>query len=158
MFVRSRAVVGMSVGAAVAAIGFGVASPAQAEGRQAACHWINGAYWDSYTCEEPVEVVESVQIVDCWKLPVSESSFARIRSAEGWQRSTEITVAVRESRKCGESTPYRTEVTIPGSLLQEMVPLRVQLVMPGNATTLRKTEVYAACLMPEDAEDWCPRR
>lgn len=158
MGMRTRATAVLAGGAAAAIVGSGLVFPAQAEGAAIACHWINGEYYETYTCDDPVDAVESVEIVDCWKLPVSTSSFARLRTAEGWQRSADVTVKVGQSRKCGEATPYRTVVTIPGALLQEMTPMRVQLVMPLTVTTKRKTETYAACLMPEDAEDWCPRR
>lgn len=148
------------VSAAMSAGGAVVATPALADGDVVACHWVNREYFQTYTCEEPVAVVESLDIADCWKFPVSDRSFVRLKTDEGWVRSSEITVSVREgSRKCeDEAYPHRTVVTIPGALLEEMVPTRVQLVMPRTSVTQRHTVSYAACLMPDEAVDWCPRR
>jgi hypothetical protein len=157
MDLRSR-FAAVSIAAALAAAGSLLSSPAMAEGTVTACHWINGEYFDTYTCDDPTDAVTSVDIVDCWALPVSPRSFARIRTADGWVPAPEVTVKVRESEKCAEGYPYRTVVTIPGTMLAEMVPTRVQLVMPRSANAKRATVIYAACLMPEDAVDWCPKR
>lgn len=152
-----------SVGAALATAGLvasavAVAPMAAAEGPVAACHWINGQYYQTYSCDEPADGVDTLDIIDCWKLPVSDRSFARVKGDDGWARSSDVTVTVRESKKCPEGYPYRTVVSIPGTLLDEMVPTRVQLVMPRTSVAKRMKETYVACLMPEGAIDWCPRR
>lgn len=143
------------------------AAPARAEGLVAACHWIDREYSATYTCEEPVATVDALQIVECWKYPAPARTYVRQKTEAGWVRNVEITVSVRGSRGCAEPYPYRTVVTIPGSLLAEMSVTRVRLTMPGSDVVLpdgttrtigRTVVTYGACLMPEDAGDWCPER
>lgn len=143
------------------------AVPARAQGPVAACHWIDREFAATYTCEEPVEAVESLQIVECWRYPAPSRTYVRLKTDAGWTRNPEITVGVRGSKGCSEPFPYRTVVTVPGSLLSEMTPTRLRLTMPrsdvvlpdGTTLTVGKTVVtYGACLMPEDAGDWCPER
>ena len=144
-----------------------VAVPARAEGPVAACHWIDREYSATYTCEEPAATVESLEIVECWKYPAPARTYVRYKSDAGWVRNPEVTVSVRGSKGCSEPFPYRTVVTVSGSLLAEMAATRVRLTMPsgdvvlpdGTTRTIGKTVVtYGACLMPEDAGDWCPER
>jgi hypothetical protein len=144
-----------------------VAVPARAEGQVAACHWIDREYSATYTCEEPAATVESLEIVECWKYPAPARTYVRYKSDAGWVRNPEVTVSVRGSKGCSEPFPYRTVVTVSGSLLAEMAATRVRLTMPsgdvvlpdGTTRTIGKTVVtYGACLMPEDAGDWCPER
>jgi hypothetical protein len=155
------------VAAALATTSALVALPARAEGPVAACHWIDREYSATYTCEDPAETVDSLQIVECWKYPAPARTYVRYKTDTGWVRNPEVTVSVRGSKGCSEPFPYRTVVTIPGSLLMEMAPTRVRLTMPsgdvllpdGTTRTIGKTVVtYGACLMPEDAGDWCPER
>ena len=152
-----------SVGAALAAAGVVasaslLAPTAAADGPVAACHWINGEYYQTYSCDEPTDGVDTLDIVDCWNFPVSDRSFVQVKTTDGWSRSAEVTVKARGSRGCPEGYPYRTVVSIPGSMLEEMVPTRVQLVMPRTSVYKRTKETYVACLMPEGSLDWCPRR
>jgi len=156
------------VAAAIATSSALVAVPARAEGPVAACHWIDREYSTTYTCEEPVESVTTLEIIECWKYPAPARTYVRQKSADaGWIRNPEITVSVRGTKGCAEPYPYRTVVTIPGSLLAEMSATRVRLTMPrsdvvlpdGTTRTIGKTVVtYGACLMPQDAGDWCPDR
>lgn len=142
-------------------------APARAEGLVAACHWIDREYSATYTCEEPAETVAALEIIECWKYPAPARTYVRQKTAGGWVRNPEITVSLRGSKGCAEPYPYRTVVTIPGSLLAEMAATRVRLTMPlsdvvlpdGTTRTIGKTVItYGACLMPEDAGDWCPER
>jgi hypothetical protein len=142
-------------------------APARAEGPVAACHWIDREYSATYTCEEPADTVEALEIIECWKYPAPARTYVRQKTERGWVRNAEITVSVRGSKGCAEPFPYRTVVTIPGSWLAEMTVTRVRLTMPpsdvvlpdGTTRTIGKTVVtYGACLMPEDAGDWCPER
>ncbi len=143
------------------------AAPARAEGPVAACHWIDREYSATYTCEEPAETVAALEIVECWKFPAPARTYVRQKTEAGWVRNPDITVSVRGTKGCSEPYPYRTVVTIPGSLLAEMTATRVRLTMPsgdvilpdGTERAIGKTVVtYGACLMPEDAGDWCPER
>lgn len=144
-----------------------IAAPARAEGPVAACHWIDREYSQTYTCEDPVDAVESLEIVDCWKYPAPARTYVRQKTGSGWSRNPEITVKVTGSKGCSDPYPYRTVVTIPGELLAEMATTRVRMTMPrhevelpdGTIQAVGKTVVtYGACLMPEDASDWCPER
>lgn len=144
-----------------------LAAPARAEGTVSVCHWIDREYSATYTCEEPVEAVTDLAIVECWRYPASPRSYVRQKTAEGWVRNPLITIRVTGNKGCSDPYPYRTVVTIPGSLLTDMVPIRVRLTMPatagalpdGTAYSFGKTVVtYGACTMPEDAVDWCPER
>ena len=152
--------------ALAASSALGVA-PARAEGPVAACHWIDREYSATYTCEEPAETVEALEIIECWKYPAPSRSYVRQKTEAGWVRNPEITVSVRGNKGCAEPYAYRTVVTIPRSLLAEMSATRVRLTLPrsevilpdGTTRTIGKTVVtYGACLMPEDAGDWCPDR
>lgn len=152
---------------ALAASSILVATPARAEGPFAACHWIDREYSATYTCEEPVETVTSLEIIECWKYPAPARTYVRQKTSGGWVPNREITVSLRGSKGCAEPYPYRTVVTIPGSLLAEMATTRVRLTMPsgdvvlpdGTTRTIGKTVVtYGACVMPADASDWCPER
>ena len=152
---------------ALAAAGAIAAVPARAEGPVAACHWIDREYSTTYTCDDPVETLQALEIVECWKYPAPARTYVRIKTETGWVRNSEVTVGVRGSKGCAEPYPYRTVVTIPSSLLAEMTATRVRLTMPrgevvlpdGTTRTIGKTVVtYGACLMPEDAGDWCPER
>ena len=153
--------------AALMAGGVLAAVPARAEGPVAACHWIDREFASTYTCEEPVEVVESLSIVECWKYPAPSRTYVRQKTDAGWVANPQITVNVRGTKGCSDAYPYRTVVTVPGALLAEMTPTRLRLTMPrgdvvladGTTRTIGKTVVtYGACLMPEDAGDWCPER
>ena len=153
--------------AALVASGALATAPASAEGPVAACHWIDREYSATYTCEEPAETVAALEIIECWKYPAPSRTYVRQKTDAGWVRNAEITVSVRGSKGCAEPYSYRTVVTIPGSLLAEMAATRVRLTMPrsdvvlpdGTTRTIGKTVVtYGACLMPEDAGDWCPER
>jgi hypothetical protein len=155
------------VTAALVAGGVVAAVPARAEGPVAACHWIDGEYSATYTCEEPTELVEALTIVECWKYPAPARTHVRQKTDAGWVANPAITVGIRGSKGCSAPFPYRTMITIPGSLLAEMAPTRLRLTMPrsdvvlpdGTTRTIGKTVVtYGACLMPEDAGDWCPER
>ncbi len=152
---------------ALAAAGAVAAVPARAEGPVAACHWIDREYSTTYTCDDAVGTVQRVQIIECWKYPVPARTYVRVKTDAGWVPNPEVTVGVRGSKGCAEPYPYRTVVTIPASLLAEMAATRVRLTMPrgevvlpdGTTRTIGKTVVtYGACLMPEDAGDWCPER
>ena len=152
----------LSVGVVAAALMAGgvlAAVPARAEGPVAACHWIDREFSATYTCEEPVEVVESLSIVECWKYPAPARTYVRLKTDAGWVSNPEVTVGVRGSKGCAEPYPYRTVVTIPASLLAEMTATRVRLTMPrgevllpdGTTRTIGKTVVtYGACIMPAD--------
>lgn len=144
-----------------------VAAPARADGLMAACHWITREYLATYTCDEPVEQVETLEIVDCWMYPPSPRAFVRMQTQEGWVRNPEIEVVTSGRKGCSTPYPFRTIVRVPGGLLQEMVPLRLRLTLPRSSGVLpggkdfesgRTTVPYAACLMPADSLDWCPRR
>ena len=152
---------------ALVAVGTLAAVPARAEGLAAACHWIDREYSTTYTCDDPVETLEALEIVECWKYPAPARTYVRLKTDSGWTRSPEVTVSVRGSKGCDEPYPYRTVVTVPASMLAEMTVTRVRLTMPrsevvlpdGTMRTMGKTVVtYGACLMPEDAGDWCPER
>jgi hypothetical protein len=156
-----------AVAAALVAVGVLTAAPARAEGPVAACHWIDREYSATYTCEEPAEVVESLTIVECWKYPAPARTHVRQKTEAGWVANPEITVGIRGSKGCSDPYPYRTIITIPGSQLADMTATRLRLTMPrgdvvlpdGTTRTIGKTVVtYGACLMPEDAGDWCPER
>ena len=165
MSASSRVAV-LTVGVLVAA-GAVAAVPARAEGPVAACHWIDREYSATYTCDEPAETVEALEIVECWKYPAPARTFVRQKTDAGWVRNPEITVSLRGSKGCSEPYPYRTVVTVPASFLAEMTATRVRLTMPrgevvladGTTRIIGKTVLtYGACLMPEDAGDWCPER
>lgn len=152
---------------ALAAAGAVAAVPARAEGPVAACHWIDREYSTTYTCDDPVETLQALEIVECWKYPAPARTYVRIKTDAGWERNPEVTVSLRGSKGCAEPYPYRTVVTVPASLLAEMTATRVRLTMPrsevvlpdGTTRIMGKTVVtYGACLMPEDAGDWCPER
>ena len=152
---------------ALAAAGAVAAVHARAEGPVAACHWIDREYSTTYTCDDPVETLQALKIVECWKYPAPVRTYVRIKTDAGWEPNSEVTVSVRGSKGCAEPYPFRTVVTVPASLLAEMTPTRVRLTMPqsevvlpdGTTRTIGKTVVtYGACLMPEDAGDWCPER
>jgi hypothetical protein len=152
---------------ALATAGAVAAVPARAEGPVAACHWIDREYSTTYTCDDPVETLQALQIIECWKYPAPARTYVRVKTDTGWERNPEVTVSVRGSKGCAKPYPFRTVVTIPASLLAEMTATRVRLTMPrsevvlpdGTTLTMGKTEVtYGACLMPEDAGDWCPER
>lgn len=157
-----------AVGALVVATsGVAAATPAQADGPVSACHWIDREYSATYTCEDPVETVEPLQIVECWRFPAPSRTYVRLKTDTGWVRNPDITVKVRGGKGCSEPFPHRTVVTISSALLAEMQPTRVRMTMPqhdvtladGSTRTVGKTVVtYGACLMPEDAGDWCPDR
>jgi len=153
--------------AAVTASSALVLGPARADGTVAACHWIDREYSATYTCEDPVESMTHVDIVECWKFPASPRTYVRQKTSAGWVRNPDITVKVTGAKGCEEPYSFRTVVRVPGDLLTDMVPLRLRLTMPAASGTLpdgtpysfRKTVVtYGACLMPEDAGDWCPER
>ncbi len=163
----SRSRVATSVALALVAGAVLTAVPARAEGLVAACHWIDPEYSETYTCEDPAAAVEVLEIVECWKYPPPSRTYVRQKTEAGWVRNPELTVKVRGGKGCSDPYPYRTVVTIPGSLLAEMSATRVRLTMPrsdvllpdGTTVTIGKTVVtYGACLMPEDAGDWCPDR
>jgi len=152
---------------ALATAGAVAAVPARAEGPVAACHWIDREYSTTYTCDDPVETLQALQIIECWKYPAPARTYVRVKNDAGWVRNPEVTVSVRGSKGCAKPYPFRTVVTVPASLLAEMTATRVRLTMPrsevvlpdGTTLTMGKTEVtYGACLMPEDAGDWCPER
>jgi hypothetical protein len=152
---------------ALVATGAIAAMPARAEGPVAACHWIDREYSTTYTCDDPVETLRALEIVECWKYPAPARAYVRLKTDAGWVRNPEVKVSVRGSKGCAKPYPYRTVVTIPASMLAEMTATRVRLTMPrgevllpdGTTRTIGKTVVtYGACLMPEDAGDWCPER
>jgi hypothetical protein len=152
---------------ALVASGVGAAAPAHASDPVVPCHWIDREYSSTYTCEEPVETVQPLQIVECWRFPAPTRTFMRHKTDAGWVRNPDITVKVRGGKGCAEPFPHRTVVTIPAALLAEMQPTRVRMTMPqhdvtlpdGSIRTVGKTVVtYGACLMPADAGDWCPER
>jgi hypothetical protein len=152
---------------ALAAAGAVAAVPARAEGPVAACHWIDREYSTTYTCDDPVETLASLQIIECWKYPAPARTYVRVKTDAGWVSNPEVTVSVRGAKGCAKPYSFRTVVTIPASLLAEMTATRVRLTMPrsevalpdGTTITLGKTVLtYGACLMPQDAGDWCPER
>ena len=153
--------------AAVTASGALGLAPARADSTVAACHWIDREYSATYTCEEPVESVEHLDIIECWKFPASARTYVRQKTSAGWVRNRDITLKITGTKGCEEPYSYRTVLRVPGDLLTDMTPLRLRLTMPATTGTLpdgttysfRKTVVtYGACLMPEDAGDWCPER
>jgi hypothetical protein len=152
---------------AVAASSALVVSPVRAEGMTAACHWIDREYSATYTCEEPVETITHVDIIECWKFPAPARTYVRQKTDAGWIRNPAITVKVTGAKGCEDPYPYRTVVRVPAEFLDEMATTRLRLTMPassgalpdGTEYTFGKTVVtYGACLMPEDASDWCPER
>ena len=162
-----RAIVVALGAAAVAAVPALVGQPAHADTSLAACHWINGEYLQTYTCDEPAPEVVVHEIVDCWKYPPSPNSYVREKTPEGWVRNPDIPVRTAGTKGCSSPYPYRTVVRVPGDVLPEMTPVRLRLVMPVYSGVLpdgeefesgRTTVTYAACLMPADATDWCARR
>jgi hypothetical protein len=149
------------------ATGVVMVSPATAEGPVAACHWIDREYAATYTCEEPADAVEAIEIVECWRYPATPRTYVRQKTDAGWVVNREITVKLTGSKGCSDPYPYRTVVRIPAAFLAEMATTRVRLTMPAHSGTLAdgtaysfgKTVVtYGACLMPEDASDWCAER
>lgn len=162
-----RSVIAVVSAAAVAASGALVASPARAEGLVSACHWIDREYSATYTCEEPVESVPYVDIIECWKFPAPARTYVRQKTDGPWERNPAITVKVTGTKGCEDPYPYRTVVRVPGELLADMTTMRLRLTMPATAGILPdgteysfgKTVVtYGTCLMAEDASDWCPER
>lgn len=162
---------GLTALGAVALLASGgvVATPAHARTPVTACHWIDREYFDTYTCEKPVKSVTSLPIVECWKYPPPPRTYVRQKTAtsDGWIPSPAISVKVTGSAGCKGDYPYRTIVTIPGSMLAEMEVTRVRLTMPasegklpdGKPYVFGKTVVtYGACIMPEGSLDWCPER
>lgn len=158
----------MSAGAlALVASSALVAAPARAEGPVAACHWIDREYSATYTCAPPAEEIAPLQIVECWRFPASPRTYVRLKTQAGWVRSPDVTVKLAGTKGCAAPFPHRTVVTVSPSLLAELAPTRVRLTMPqhdvalpdGTTRTVGKTVLtYGACLMPEDATDWCPER
>ena len=143
------------------------AAPAQAEGPVSACHWIDREYSATYSCDEPADVVEYLDIVECWKYPASPRTYVRHKTDRGWVRNRAITVKITGAKGCEQPYSYRTVVRVPREFLSEMSTTRVRLTMPASTGTLSdgteysfgKTVVtYGACLMPEDASDWCSER
>lgn len=167
--VLGRAVVAVGLGAmacVVVATGL-TGGAARAAGPVATCHWIDREYDATYTCGETDDTVVPLQIIECWRYPASPRTYVRQKTADGWIRNPLLTVKVVGAKGCATPYPYRTVVTIPPDLLQEMAPTRVRLTMPatqgvlpdGTEYRFGKTVVtYGACLMPEDAIDWCPER
>lgn len=143
------------------------AGPARAEGRAAGCHWIDREYDSTYTCEDVVGSVARMQIVECWKYPPPARTFVRHKTPGGWVRNPLVTVKIMGTQGCTAPYPHRTIVTIESELLTEMEVTRVRLTMPASQGTMpdgtpyrfAKTVItYGACVMPEDAGDWCPQR
>lgn len=154
---------------ALMAGGVALASPAAAADPVTACHWIDREYLDTYTCEKPVASVDMLRIVECWKFPPSPRTHVRQKTSDsdGWVTNPAITVKTSGTWGCKGDYPYRTVVTIPGTLLAEMEVTRVRLTMPasegslpdGTAYSFGKTSVtYGACIMPEGSLNWCPER
>jgi len=156
---------------ALALVGGGVvlATPATAADRVTACHWIDREYLDTYTCEKPVASVDMLRIVECWKFPPSARTHVREKTADsdGWVTNPAITVKTTGTWGCTGDYPYRTVVTIPGSMLAELAVTRVRLTMPASEGALadgtpysfgKTTVTYGACVMPEGSLDWCPER
>lgn len=133
----------------------------------AACHWIDREYSTTYSCDEPVDSVARLQIIECWKFPAPARTYVRQKTSAGWVRNPQIQVKVSGTRGCTRPFPYRTVVEVPGDQLAEMAPLRLRLTMPASSGVLPngrnyifgKTVItYGACLMPTEAGDWCPER
>lgn len=156
---------------ALVLVGGGVvlATPATAADRVTACHWIDREYLDTYTCEKPVASVDMLRIVECWKFPPSARTHVREKTADsdGWVTNPAITVKTTGTSGCKGDYPYRTVVTIPGSMLAELAVTRVRLTMPASEGALadgtpysfgKTTVTYGACVMPEGSLDWCPER
>lgn len=155
--------------AAVAVLGGAIAvmPSARAEGPVSACHWIDREYSQTYTCEEPTETLTHLDIIECWKYPAPSRTYVRQKTDSGWVRNKAITVKVTGSRGCEDPYAFRTVVRVPAEFLADMTTTRLRLTMPATSGTLAdgteysfgKTVVtYGACLMPEDASDWCPER
>ena len=167
MHAHGRRLTAVAAASAFMASAIVIMPSARAEGVVSACHWIDREYSQTYTCEEPVEELTHLDIIECWKLPASPRTYVRQKTDAGWVRNKAITVKVTGNRGCEEPYQYRTVVRVPAEFLADMATTRLRLTMPastgelpdGTEYAFGKTVVtYGACLMPEDASDWCPER
>ena len=133
-----------------------------------ACQWVDGDYSGTYDCAPPVDAVEHLDIVECWSMPPSPRTYVSTKAPKApWAKTKAAVLTVNRSKDCDSAFPYRTRIRVPVEMLAEMQTTRLRLTMPategiddqGDAYVYGKTVVtYGACLMPEDAGDWCPER
>jgi hypothetical protein len=158
----------LSAGIALLTAAIPVAAlPAVAATPVVACHWIQGEYLDTYTCDEPGKGAATHRIVECWKYPPAPRARVEQRAPGGWERNPGITVSTAGTKGCSGPYPYRTVVRVPGDQLIEGSPIRLRLTMPAHSVVLpngrpyrvQKTTVeYSACLMSTRSATRCPRR